>query len=157
MIVLAELAELIANTLNASNPNNWGTYTVPGYVSAETCLDPETVMSSTKKKLFVMPLFTGYSEDGTLKRGRVQSIQATLQLSVTLLIPFQEFSKTDVTDWQEVKKILELREKLDLFVLRTQWGDYNLASADPQPPVELELQQRNFFSSTEFTFTTQVC
>jgi hypothetical protein len=155
--VLAELAELIANTLNASNPNNWGTYTVPGYVSAETCLDPETVMTSTKKRLFIMPLFTGYSEDGTLKRGRVQSTQANLQLGITLLIPFQEFSKTDVSDWQEVKKILELREKLDLFVMRTKWSDYDFVSADPQPPVEIELQQRNFFSSTEFTFTTQVC
>jgi hypothetical protein len=155
--VLAELAELIANTLNASNPNNWGTYTVPGYVSAETCLDPETVMTSTKKRLFIMPLFTGYSEDGTLKRGRVQSTQANLQLGITLLIPFQEFSKTDVSDWQEVKKILELREKLDLFVIRTKWSDYDFVSADPQPPVEIELQQRNFFSSTEFTFTTQVC
>ncbi len=155
--MLAELAELIANTLNASNPNNWGTYTVPGYVSAETCLDPETVMTSTKKRLFIMPLFTGYSEDGTLKRGRVQSTQANLQLGITLLIPFQEFSKTDVSDWQEVKKILELREKLDLFVMRTKWSDYDFVSADPQPPVEIELQQRNFFSSTEFTFTTQVC
>lgn len=155
--MLAELAELIANTLNTSQAQNWGTYTVPGYVQAETCLDPETVMTSTKKRLFVMPLFTSYSEEGTLKRGRVQTTQANLQLSVTLLIPFQEFSKTDVTDWNEVKKILELREKLDLFVIRTKWGDYDFVSADPQPPVELELQQRNFFSSTEFTFTTQVC
>ena len=114
-------------------------------------------MSSRRKRLFVMPLFTGYSEDGTLKRGRVQTVKANLQLSVTLLIPFQEFSKTDVTDWDEVKKILELREKLDLFVIRTKWSDYDFVSADPQPPVELELQQRNFFSSTEFTFTTQVC
>lgn len=155
--MLAELAELIANTLNASDPNKWGTYKVPGYVSAETCLDPEVVMTTTKKRLFVLPLVTNYGDDSTLKRGRVQTVQANLQLSVTLIIPFQEFSKTDVAPWDEVKKILELREKLDLFVIRTIWPDYDFVSADPQPPVEIEMQQRNFLSSTEFTFTTQVC
>jgi len=51
--VLAELAELIATTLNASDPGKWGTYKVPGYVSAENCLDPEVVrQSSTKRELF---------------------------------------------------------------------------------------------------------
>lgn len=155
--MLAELAELIANTLNTSDPSKWGTYKVPGYVSAETCLDPETVMASKEKRLFVMPLFTSYNEEGTLKRGRVQTTQANLQLSVTLLIPFQEFSKSDVAPWDEVKKILELREKLDLFVIRTKWGDYDFVSADPQPPVEIEMQQRNFLSSTEFIFSAQVC
>ena len=155
--MLAELAELIANTINTSNPSKWGTYKVPGYLSAETCLDPEIVMATKTKRLFVLPLFTSYPEEGTLKRGQVQSIRANLQIGITLVIPFQEFSRTDVAPWSEVTKILELREKLDLFIIRTKWGDYNFVSADPQPPVEIEMNQRNFLSSTEFIFTSQVC
>lgn len=155
--MLAELAELIANTLNASDPGKWGTYKVPGYVTAETCLDPERVMQTSSKKLFIMPLFTDFSMDGSSKRGRVQSIQPVLNLSVTLLIPFTDFNTQDVTSWDEVKKVLELREKLDLFVIRTVWGGYNLNTVNPMPPVEIELNQRTFLSSTEFTFTTQVC
>lgn len=155
--MLAELAELIANTINTSNPSKWGTYKVPGYVSAETCLDPEIVMATKAKRLFVLPLFTSYPEEGTLKRGQVQSIRANLQIGITLVIPFEDFSKNDVAPWSEVTKILELREKLDLFIIRTRWGAYDFVSADPQPPVEIEMNQRNFLSSTEFIFSTQVC
>lgn len=155
--MLAELAELIANTINTSDPSKWGTYKVPGYISAETCLDPEIVMATKSKRLFVLPLITSYPEEGTLKRGKVQSIRANLQIGITLVIPFQEFSRNDVAPWSEVTKILELREKLDLFIIRTQWSDYNFVSADPQPPVEIEMNQRNFLSSTEFIFSTQVC
>ena len=155
--MLAELAELIATTLNASDPGKWGTYKVPGYVSAENCLDPEVVRQSSTKRLLVMPLFTDLNMDGTLRRGRMQSIQPVLNLSLTLLIPFEEFSTKDVTHWNEVKNVLDLRERLDLFIMRTVWGEYNLNSVNPMPPVEIELNQRNFLSSTEFTFSTQIC
>jgi hypothetical protein len=155
--MLAELIETITDTMNASNTNVWGTYKVPGYVTAEKCLDPQTLMETKEKKLFIMPLVTNFEMGESLKRNKVQSISTTLVFGVTLLIPFQEFSKNDVSSWDEVKKVLELREKLDLFVIRQKWGDYTLDSVDPQPPVEIELSQRTFMSTTEFIYRTQVC
>jgi len=155
--MLAELVELVADTINASNPNVWGTYKVPGYVTAEKCLDPQELMESRTKRLFVMPLVTNFDMGESLRRNQVQSISSTLTFGVTLLIPFSEFDRNDVTTWNEVKKVLELREKLDLFVIRQKWGDYNLDSVDPQPPVEIELSQRTFMSTTEFIYRTQVC
>lgn len=155
--MLAELIELVTDTMNASNPNLWGTYKVPGYVTAEKCLDPQVLMETRTKKLFIMPLVTNFEMGESLKRSQVQSISSTLVFGVTLLIPFSEFDKNDVTSWNEVKKVLELREKLDLFVIRQKWGDYNLDSVDPQPPVEIELAQRTFMSTTEFVYRTQIC
>lgn len=155
--MLAELIELVTDTMNASNPNLWGTYKVPGYVTAEKCLDPQVLMEARTNKLFIMPLVTNFEMGESLKRGQVQSISSTLVFGVTLLIPFSEFDKNDVTSWNEVKKVLELREKLDLFVIRQNWGDYNLDSVDPQPPVEIELAQRTFMSTTEFVYRTQIC
>lgn len=155
--MLAELIELVTDTMNTSNPNVWGTYKVPGYVTAEKCLDPQELMESRTKRLFIMPLVTNFEMGESLRRGQVQSISSTLVFGVTLLIPFSEFDKKDVTTWNEVKKVLELREKLDLFVIRQKWGDYNLDSVDPQPPVEIELGQRTFMSTTEFIYRTQIC
>jgi hypothetical protein len=157
--MLAELVEEITLALNTSSSTVWGTLKVPDYVTAEECLDPEYLIQAKTKKLFVMPLYTGFSSDTTLKRNKVQSVGSSLIVSVSLLIPFQEFSTKDVTNWAETKKILELREKIDLFVIKKFQSNlgFQFSSADPQPPVEIELNQRNFLSSTEFTFEGQVC
>lgn len=155
--MLAELAEAVATYLNSLPGNTWGDYKLGTYVTAETALDPEKVRQSTGNKLYIMPLFTGLSIDQSTGRQRKSSINSLPLLSVTLLVPFTSFSKNDVTDWQEVKKVLDLRERIDLAVCRGLWEPYNISNADAQPPVEIELSQRTFLSSTEFTFTTQSC
>lgn len=155
--MLAELAESVTNYLNTLPGTTWGDYKVGTYVTAETALDPEKVRQTSTKKLYVMPLFTGLSMDNSTGRQRKNSIQSLPLLSVTLLLPFDSFSKNDVTDWLEVKKVLDLRERIDLAICRGLWEPYVIINVDPQPPVEIELNQRTFLSSTEFTFATQVC
>jgi hypothetical protein len=155
--MLAELAESIATYLNSLPGTTWGDYKLGTYVTAETALDPEKVRESSGNKLYVMPLFTGISMDSSTGRQRKVSIASQPLISVTLLVPFTSFSKNDVTDWQEVKKVLDLRERIDLAICRKEWEPYNLSNVDAQPPVEIELNQRTFLSSTEFTFATQVC
>lgn len=155
--MLAELAESIVAYLNSLPGIYWGDYKLGAYVTAETALDPEKVRQSSGNKLYVLPLFTGLAMEESLGRQRKVSITSQPQLSVTLLVPFTSFSKNDVTDWTEVKKVLDLRERIDFAICRNSWEPYNISNADAQPPVEIELNQRTFLSSTEYTFTTQVC
>ncbi len=155
--MLAELAESIQTYLNGLPPEKWGQYVVPTFVSAELCLDPENLVRAKERKLYVMPFTTNYSMDQSTGRQRRVSIGVQLNISVALLIPFSEFSRNDVTSWDEVKKILELREKIDLNIIRNTWADYLITEVDPQPPVEIELNQRNFLSVTDFVFSTQSC
>jgi hypothetical protein len=155
--MLAELAESVTTYLNSLPGTTWGDYKVGTYVTAETALDPEKVRQTSTKKLYVMPLFTGLSMDNSTGRQRKTSIQSLPLLSVSLLLPFDSFSKNDVTDWVEVRRILDLRERIDLAICRGLWEPYVISNVDSQPPVEIELNQRTFLSSTEFTFATQVC
>jgi len=155
--MLGELTESIVTYLNTRHSSQWGAYVVPTFVSAEACLDPQQLIQSRETKLFVMPLITGFTPDDLVGRDKRRGVTANLQISVALLIPFSGFSRNDVTDWDEVKKVLELREKLDLNIIRGNWQPYLITDIDPQPPVEIELNQRCFLSVTDFTFTDRVC
>jgi hypothetical protein len=155
--MLGELTELIVTFLNNLDPTELGEYKIPDFVQAEPCLDPQQLVSSTTTKLFVMPLITSFSPEEMTGRIQRVGVTANLQISLALLIPFSGFSRNDVSDWDEIKKVLELRELLDLRVIRNNWQPYLITDIDPQPPVEIELNQRNFLSVTDFTFTKRVC
>lgn len=155
--MLGELTESIVTYLNTQPSSRWGTYIVPAFVTAEACLDPQQLVQSRDTKLFVMPLVNSFSPEDLTGRDQRRGVTANLQISVALLIPFSGFSRNDVTDWEEVKKVLEFREKIDLNIIRGNWKPYLLTGIDPQPPVEIELNQRSFLSVTDFTFTTRAC
>lgn len=155
--MLAELTETIVTFLNTRSASAWGEYKIPDYLLAEPCLDPNQLLSSQERKLFVMPLISAFSPENMAGRDRRRSVTVNLQISIALLIPFQEFSRKDVTDWDEVKRVLELRELIDLNIITGDWKPYLLSDIDPQPPVEIELNQRNFLSVTDFSFQKQAC
>lgn len=155
--MLAELTESIVTFLNTQSSSVWGELIIPNHLLAEPCLDPNQLLSAQERKLFVMPLITSFSPENMSGRDRRRSVTANLQISVALLIPFQEFSRKDVTDWDEVKRVLELRELIDLNIITADWRPYLLSDIDPQPPVEIELNQRNFLSVTDFSFQKQTC
>jgi hypothetical protein len=154
--MLGELTEQIVTYLNGLGMAYWGYYRIPDFISVEACLDPEQLVSSKEPKIYVMPLVTSFSQEMTGRASR-SSIGVDLQISIALLLPFSGFSRNDVTDWNEVKRVLELREKLDLNTLTGNWNPYLITNVEAQPPVEIELNQRNFLSVTDFTFNRQAC
>lgn len=154
--MLGELTEQIVTHLNGLNMSKWGFYRIPDFVAVEACLDPEQLVQAKEPKVYVMPLVTSFTQEMTGRASRV-SIGVDLQISIALLFPFSGFSRNDVTNWDEVKRVLELRERLDLNTLAGNWNPYLITNVEAQPPVEIELNQRNFLSVTDFTFNTQAC
>lgn len=154
--MLADLVDTVVTYLNTRPSGVWGTYQIPSYVSAEPAIDPELLYSATERKLFVMPLYTNFSPEESGRRERWKNVNAQAVISIALLIPFTDFERGgDVAPWAVVKRVLDLREKIDIQMLSNAWG-YTV-TPDPQPPVEIQLNQRNFLSITEFTFSGQVC
>lgn len=158
--MLADLAESIQTYLNAIPPEDtgWGGgLEIPRYTQARIALDPSTMFSDGTRGLWVSPVVTNYLLNDSSKRGvNIISVHKTAIISVILSIPFNTFKENDVGTWEEVKKVLDLRENIDSYILKHVWAQ-PLKEIVAEPPIEIELNQRWFLSITEFTFEGMAC
>jgi hypothetical protein len=162
--MLAELVENIATMLTALPPEDWGVLKVPTDIQIVKALDPDTIIKSMKSKIYVMPVVRSNSMERTLGRGKIlQSVTKQLTVSVSLVVPFSTFQVNDVASWAEIKKILELREKLEDNSISLNLKDsnfnyeYTLVEIESEAPIEVELNQRNFLAATDFIYEVQRC
>jgi len=155
--VLGELAQDIVDYLNSLADSTWTTtYKLP----AKLALDPSVLWSEKTKNLWVLPVVTSYATDAgeVNRRGqKINQIAASVVIDVVISMPFTSFNILDVASPAEVKKVLLLRETVDLLIMRNTWGDWTLEPVESEPPQEIELNERWFLSVTEYTFNKFIC
>jgi hypothetical protein len=77
--------------------------------------------------------------------------------SIGLLLPLDSFQNEDVSEAGDISAALELWERIDMFVIRNIPEPYTLKEVVPEPPVEVEMNQKNFLVLTEFTVEAEKC
>lgn len=160
--VLASLTNTIITALNTAPSGTWSEYTVgtggSDFVKATPVLDPETFFESKKSGLFVVPVTVLYNRDASLGRQKVVSLQRGPVIAVCLSYRFPEpdTSGLDVSSWTLVSKLLNLREEIDLYLLKRQW-DWDIANITPEPAQEIPLKTRWYLSITEIEFSGMTC
>lgn len=167
--LLANCCENIRTQLLALPPEKWGSIK-PGTQSEEQIpielgLDPDLIIKHTKRVIFIMPIVLGYSiQDSAAGRGRIKrSVLSTILVSSAILIPFRTFTIGDVCNWDEVRAVIKLRERLENNIMALDLKDanfnieYSLLECEPEPAQEIELNQRNYLAVTDFTFQLNKC
>lgn len=159
---LATLADAIVTALHSAPSGTWSDYTVgigeDDFVKAIPSLDPVTVFESTKKALFVSPVTMTYNRGASQGRQKIITLQRSPVIALCLWYRFTTPDSTgvDVASWVDVKKVLNLREEIDLFVLKKDWG-WNIGDITAEPAQEIPLKARGFLSVTEIEFDGMTC
>ena len=166
--ILCNCAENIKDKLLLLPPGKWGSIK-PGInneeIPIELGLDPDLIVQAKKRIVFIMPITLGYSiQDSIAGRGRVKrSVVSTILISSAIVIPFQSFQIGDVCNWDEVRAIFKLRQCLENNIMALDLKDvnfnieYSFLDCEPEPPQEVELNQRNFLAITDYTLQTVKC
>lgn len=155
--MLGSIVETIVNHLNTRPSGDWGAYKIPDYVTAEASIDPDSWRKNTEKKLYILPILNEYSLENGSRRTKPRMVSIMPNIGVSLLIPFDTFNVNDVAQWDEVEKVLELRLKIDLCIARLEIPKLELQEIQAEPPVEIQLNQRTFLSSTTFIYSIGSC
>lgn len=160
--VLSSLVEAAKTTLDATPEGLWEEgYKLGQYVSPEIAIDPLTQIEQVqnKPKLFIVPLMTGVNIDDSLGRRIKTSLMLQPAFAIVLLCPFTTtaMNSFDVGSWEEGKKILNLRETIDIVLASADWGKHQINSVEVEPAQEVALKTRTFFSVTEFQFNATLC
>lgn len=153
---LTTLANNIYNTLNSAPEGTWSDL-VPGTdLVLKRALDPSTELQGASGKLLVIPVVAEYDLASSNKRGTLQQLVKKPRVAVVISYPFDTVDNTgfDVSSWDEVTKILNLREEVDEYLLSTL---DDIETADTEPAQELLLDKRWYLSMTEFYFENVVC
>jgi hypothetical protein len=163
--MLAELAETIKDYLISLAPEKWGTIK-PNTVIGNTIdfpivntLDPDEIIKCKTRKIFIMPVVPKYDvEQSTGQRSGQPIFHLTKKLVVSAIVvtPFTEIAEGDVSSWAEIKKVLELREKVEMNIIKRNFG-YTLMNVEPEEPVDIKLNERIFLCVTDFEFQTIQC
>jgi hypothetical protein len=158
---LTHLTEQIAIYLNSSPPETWEEGYGIGtdrFLEAKPSLDPIVAMERGESGLFIVPVVMNYSRSESMGRRQIISLSNQPLVAITMTIPFTEkdLRGVDVSSWEEVKKVLGLRERIDRYVLGKNWG-WNITDIEADPPQEVQLKNRWFVSMTEITFDYQSC
>lgn len=156
-MLLTALAENIRDRIN-SNKELW----TPDDLSrkAEACIDFVTPVSQPGFKLLVVPEMNTYLADETNSRQKVVTLDVTKFITIIVGYTFESQTYQDtVATWEEASFILDVREKIELFLLTQCYQDINLliTDVDPQQINEQELDRRNFNAITSFGFNDQPC
>lgn len=159
---LAHIAEQIATSLNTSPPETWSDLSVgtleSDYVEAKIAFDPIQHTSQPVKGLWVIPVMVNYSREASQGRRELVSLYKQPIISICLSIPITtpDTNGIDVGSWEEVKKVLNLREEIDMYVLRQNWGT-TIDGITAEPAQEVELKHKWYLSITEIEFGLQSC
>lgn len=159
---LTALADSFVTALNNAPGGTWSDLTVgedPGdFVRAYPCLDPANLFESENVGLYVIPVTMLYNREGS--QGRRQVIQLNKGPVIAIVISYrfqdQDYSGLDVSSWEAVKQILNLREDVDDYLSKYDWGQ-RIQSITAEPPQEIPLKGRMFLSVTEYEFEAMSC
>lgn len=157
---LANLTDTVLSTLNSAPPGTWSDYDVgPGkFVEATPVIDPETFFESQKTGLFVVPVTMVYNMQSSLGRQKKVSLNKSPIIAICLSyrFPTHDPSGLDVSTWPLVKKLLNLREEIDVYLLKHQW-EWNITGVTAEPAQEIPLKARWYLSVTEIEFEGMSC
>lgn len=167
--MLAELAENIKTLLVALPPEKWrGTlqptnwYIVPGEkFPIVNTLDPNEIINCKTKKIHIQPIKIEYgigAEESTGGRNRKPLVHLTKRLIISSVIgtPFSTLAEGDVASWDEVKKILFLRERLEANIVGLDVG-LTLTGVEPEDPVDIQMSERIYLCLTDYMYETVTC
>lgn len=160
----SDLVDSIVSIINAAPDTTWrpGGYTVgtadSDYVEARPALDPDLMFESGQDGLYIIPSVTLYNRASSRGRQKIVQLHKGPSVAVCLALKFQgkDTEGIDVANWNEVKKVLDLREDIDKYLLTYQW-DYNIEDILAEPPQEIPLKHRWFLSVTEIQFEGFAC
>lgn len=156
-MLLTELAENVQQRLNA-NKVEWAPTNKS--IKADVCIDWVTASCSPGLKVLVVPELNQYLTNESNSREWVKNLQITKYLSIIVAYTFETQSYNDtIAPWNEIKFILDVREKIELFLISQSYNDIKLLITDieSQPVNEQELDRRNFNAITSFGFDQQLC
>lgn len=153
---LFQLTSDIVTSLNTSPGNHWGILKVPQDLEAVLVLDPDVLYETRERRLFVMPVQHLPREFSGRSSSRSQ-MEMHYIFSVGLLLPLDTFKHNDVSGNGDINAALELWEKIDTYIIKNIPEPYMFMDAVPEPPVEIEMNQKNFLVLTEFTVNSGRC
>ena len=147
---LAEIAASIVKAITTSLPENWGGGLVlPGDLPVLVDeLDPLSNTDNTDAGVYVIPGFNEFDLTRLRTAGRNEAVQVSVikYVTVAICVPFSyRFDTTSVhsvTPKAEWSLLSNLREDLELFLIRTPIGSVKLVSIESQVPDELALDNR---------------
>jgi hypothetical protein len=163
--MLAELAESIKNYLIGLPPERWGLIK-PNTVVGNTVdfpivntLDPDEIIKCKTRKIFIMPVVPKYDMSvmtGQRSGAPIKHYTKQLVISAIVVTPFTEIAEGDVSSWDEIKKILNLREDVENNIIKN-WFGYKLTNVETEEPVDIKLNERVFLCVTDFQYETTNC
>lgn len=160
--VLATLTDSMITALNTSPGSAWSDYSVgtdpSDTVEATAVFDPETFFESKRIGLFIIPVTVTYNRQASLGRQQIVSLNRSPVIAVCLSYHLADPDPTglDVAPWLDLKKVLNFREEIDLFLLKRNWN-WNIAAITAEPAQEIPLKKRWFLSVTEIEFEGMTC
>lgn len=160
--VLPALTEAMITALNNAPSGTWSEYTVgvgtDDFVKAKPVIDPETFFESKKTGLFVVPVTVQYNRTASQGRQKIISLNRgpVIAICLSYRFPTPDASGLDVSTWEQIKKLLVLREEIDTYLLKREWG-WNIAAATAEPAQEIPLKARWYLSVTEIEFEGMTC
>lgn len=155
---LGSLVEHFVTVVNGQDTSYWGNIKVPADIQAQAKLDPDEIYECKTRSIYIQPVVSAFNINDSNKRGaRIQALTVDDMLTVSILVPFSTFGKKDVAGWSEVKDVLDLREKLETLVLTNIPAGYALAEFNQEPPIEINLKERTFLTTTEVVLRRQKC
>ena len=159
---LAQLTNQVISVLHAAPSGTWSDYTIgtgpTDFLSAKPVIDPETFFESQKAGLFVVPVTMTYNRQASRGRQQIVSINRSPVIAICLSYKFPTPDTTglDVSPWEYVTKLLNLREEIDTYLLKYAWG-WNISGITAEPAQEIPLKARWFLSVTEIEFEGMGC
>jgi hypothetical protein len=159
---ITQLAEEIRDYLNLPTPERWSGLTVglqaSDYVEASCVLDPVLMFESGIRGLYVIPVVASYNRQGSLGRQQIVQLYKSPVIAICLTIPFigNDSSGVDVSSWDDVKEILDLREEIDELVAKHEWSA-RINTITAEPAQDVPLKNRWFLSVTEIEFESFAC
>lgn len=158
------LAEAIVARLNSSPGETWSDLTIGNlpsdFLHATNALDPINAFEQEAPGLYVIPVGATYNRTKSQGRSGIVSLAKTPSVIVLLAVPFNDKETDpegkDVASWDEVKRLINLREEIDEFLSLENW-EVPIREINSEPNQELPMKQRWFVSITEFEFEANIC
>lgn len=160
--LLVQLADLFITKLSIEDNDAWSDLTVGltanDFIQPKLVFDPNYAMEADVQGLYVIPVVNDVSIDGSLGRGKKYSLAMNPTLNVALCLPFKTVDANgfDVASEAEVKRVLTLREEIDVYLAGMNWGT-PIIETTCSPAQEVRLKQSWFLAVTEFTFGDMKC
>ncbi len=160
--VLADLVDTMVTYLNSAPSGTWSDLTVGtgsnDTVRATPVMDPEKLFESGDAGLYVVPAAMTYNRSASAGRQSIVQLNRSPVIAVCLSYKFivPDTTGKDVSTWPYIKKMLNLREEIDLYLLKHNWG-WNIANITAESAQEIPLKTRWYLAVTEIEFEGMTC